>query len=191
MRTSIALGTIFLTLLIAGCKQTKAPEQNRGKGAVDMALTLKSGVFAEGATIPRKYTCDGDDVSPPLTWTGVPDGTQSIALICDDPDAPMGTWVHWVLWGIPGNVPSLPEGVAKSATVAGGIKQGLNSWPKVGYNGPCPPPGNPHRYFFKLYALDAVLDLPENTNKAALERAMKGHVLAQGQYMGTYGRQQG
>jgi Raf kinase inhibitor-like YbhB/YbcL family protein len=191
MRVPVILGLIFLTMFFAGCKGTKAPDQTRGKGAESMGITITSAVFNEGGPIPKKYTCDGDDVSPPLTWNGAPQGTKSLALICDDPDAPMGTWVHWVMWGLPAGTASLPEGVEKAATAAVGAKQGMNSWPKVGFNGPCPPPGKPHRYYFKLYALDTDLDLPANANKAALERAMKDHVLAQGQTMGTYGRQQG
>ena len=153
-----------------------------------MALTIASTAFTDGAAIPKKYTCDGQDLSPPLAWTGVPEGTKSLALICDDPDAPMGTWVHWVLWGLPPSAPALPEGAPPTGTLPGGIQQGMNSWPKVGYGGPCPPPGKPHRYFFKLYALDATLTLPDNTDKGGLERAMKGHILASAQIMGTYGR---
>lgn len=153
-----------------------------------MAFTIKSNAFENGATIPKKFTCDSTDLSPPLAWSGAPEGTKCFALICDDPDAPMGTWVHWVLWGLPPSTTSLPEGVPTDSTLASGAKQGMNSWPRVGYGGPCPPPGKPHRYFFKLYALDTTLTLPSSANKAKLEEAMKEHILAETQVMGTYGR---
>ena len=188
MRAQLFWGMVLIAGLAAGCKGTQTPKTNPEKGAANMALSITSTAFKDGAAIPKKFTCDGEDLSPALSWSGAPAGTKSFALICDDPDAPMGTWVHWVMWGIPASAPSLPEGVEKTATLPGGIKQGLNSWPKAGYNGPCPPPGKPHRYYFKLYALDSEPDLPANANKAALENTMKGHVLGQGQTMGTYGR---
>lgn len=147
-------------------------------------MKLTSAAFAEGGTIPAKYTCDGVDVSPPLAWSGVPAGTKAFALIADDPDAPAGTWVHWVLYNVPGSVAQLPEGVSGP----GGAAQGRNDFRKAGYGGPCPPPGKPHRYFFKLYALDASLALKAGAIKAEVERAMQGHALAQAQLMGTYGR---
>lgn len=153
-----------------------------------MAMTITSTAFKDGASIPKKYTCDGQDLSPPLSWVNVPQKARSLALICDDPDAPMGTWVHWVLWGMPPSTPGLPEGMPKDAELPGNMKQGLNSGSETGYNGPCPPPGKPHRYFFKLYALDAELNISGKVNKAVLEDAMKGHILSQAQVMGTYGR---
>jgi Raf kinase inhibitor-like YbhB/YbcL family protein len=153
-----------------------------------MAMTISSNAFREGEAIPRHFTCDGEDVSPPLSWIEVPKEARSLALICDDPDAPAGTWVHWVLWNLPPSTPTLPEGVPKEARLPGGIQQGKNSWPRTGYNGPCPPPGKPHRYFFKLYALDTELSLPDGGGKSAVENAMKGHILAQAQLIGTYGR---
>ncbi len=152
-----------------------------------MALELKSSAFSNEGTIPSKYTCDGTDVSPPLEWRGPPEGTKSFALIVDDPDAPMGTWVHWVIWNIPAGRTSLKENQSKSADLSDGIKQGISDFRRPGYGGPCPPSGT-HRYYFKLYALDTVLDLPHSTDKNALEQAMKGHVLAQARYMGTYSR---
>jgi Raf kinase inhibitor-like YbhB/YbcL family protein len=188
MRLSALGGIILIAFFSLSCKGTQTPKPPTEKGGEGMALTITSTVFRDGAAIPKKYTCDGQDVSPPLAWTGVPANAKSLALICDDPDAPMGTWVHWVLWGMTPSTPSLPEGVPRDPVLPGGARQGLNSGSKAGYNGPCPPPGKPHRYFFKLYALDTVLDLPERANKAALEQAMKGHVLTQGQIMGTYGR---
>jgi len=145
-------------------------------------LTVSSAAFAEGAAIGAKYTCDGADVSPPLAIGITPAGTRSLALIMDDPDAPVGTWVHWVAWNIPAQTKAIPEnGLPADAS------QGRNGWNRNGYGGPCPPSGT-HRYFFKLYALDTTLTLPPSATKADLERAMQGHVLAAGQLMGTYKR---
>jgi hypothetical protein len=136
-----------------------------------------------------KHTCDGADVSPPLAWADSPANVKTFALVMDDPDAPMGTWVHWVLWNLPATVASLPENVPKTETLKfGGALQGNNTWPRIGYSGPCPPPGKPHRYYFKLYALDASLSLKAGATKADLERAMEGHIRDQAQVMGTYGR---
>lgn len=153
-----------------------------------MALRITSLDFSEGEVIPKKFTCDAQDVSPKLEWKEPPANTQSIALIMDDPDAPAGTWVHWVLYDVPADARELPEGVAKQEQLASGARQGRNDFGKVGYGGPCPPPGKPHRYFFKLYALDARLGLKAGATKAELERAMKSHILAQAQLIGKYGR---
>jgi Raf kinase inhibitor-like YbhB/YbcL family protein len=151
-------------------------------------MQLTSTAFTEGAAIPAKHTCDARDVSPPLKWTGVPAGAKSLALIVDDPDAPAGTWVHWVLYDLPASSSELAEDVPKSQYIAGGAKQGLNDFRHLGYGGPCPPQGKPHRYFFKLYALDAELDLKPGLTKKDLESAMEKHILAQAQLMGTYQR---
>ena len=153
-----------------------------------MAFTIKCSEFENEGTIPTRFTCDGEDVSPPLEWDGAPDGTESFALICDDPDAPAGTWVHWVLFGLPGDVRRLPEGVSAAAAGIGGSRQGTNDFKRLGYGGPCPPKGAPHRYFFKLYALDAPVDLEPGATKEALLEAMEGHVLAEAQLMGKYAR---
>ena len=153
-----------------------------------MNIQITSTAFSEGQPIPRKYTGEGSDISPPLAWTNAPANTKSFTLIADDPDAPMGTWVHWVLYDLPAGTNALPEDVAKTQYIAGNAKQGLNTWPHLGYGGPCPPPGKPHRYFFKLYALDRMLDLKPGATKKDVEAAMKGHVLAEGQLMGTYQR---
>jgi Raf kinase inhibitor-like YbhB/YbcL family protein len=150
-------------------------------------MKLQSPAFQQGELIPVKYTCDGMDVSPPLTWTDTPRGTRSLALIADDPDAPRGTWVHWVAWNIPADARALPEGLPKQDSIQSGMKQGTTDFKKVGYGGPCPPSGT-HRYFFKLYALDVTLDLPASTTKAALEKAMNGHILQQAELMGKYER---
>ena len=151
-------------------------------------MKLESSAFSSAQPVPQKHTCDGSDVSPALSWSDVPQGTKSFALIADDPDAPVGTWVHWVLYDLPPNTTELPEDVAKTQFIAGNAKQGLNSWPRLGYGGPCPPPGKPHRYFFKLYALDTMLDLKPGATKKDVEAAMKGLILAEGQLMGTYQR---
>lgn len=180
---------LALTLILAAaCKKAEVPPQVAEEGVKTMALKIESDAFAHQTAIPKKFTCDGNDVSPPLKWSGVPEAAKSLALICDDPDAPMGTWTHWVLWNMPPSTPGLPEGVPPDSVLPGGIHQGKNSWPKSGYGGPCPPPGKPHRYFFKLFALDSELDLPVIANQAGLENAMRGHILAQAEMYGTYGR---
>jgi Raf kinase inhibitor-like YbhB/YbcL family protein len=152
-----------------------------------MKLAVKSSAFSEGGNIPGKYTCDGQDLSPALTWTEGPEGTKSYALIADDPDAPMGTWVHWVLYNIPASVSSLPENVPKTETLGDGSVQGINDFKRYGYGGPCPP-GGTHRYFFKVYALDTVIKSGPGLSKKNLLREMDGHILGQGETMGTYSR---
>ena len=153
-----------------------------------MPLRLSSSSFREGARLPPQYTCEGADVSPPLTWSNPPSGIQSFALIMDDPDAPMGTWVHWVLYNLPPTSRGLPEGVPHDPKLEQGGLQGVNDFGRVGYGGPCPPPGPSHRYFFKLYALDVIVSLPPRATKAQLERAMDGHLLAKTQLIGRYQR---
>lgn len=153
-----------------------------------MSIEVTSTAFEHGMTIPKPYTGDGVDQSPPLRWSEPPAGTQSIALICDDPDAPRGTWVHWVLFNLPPQARELKAGVPTTATLGNGAKQGKNDFGNIGYGGPAPPKGKAHRYFFKLYALAVALDLPPEATKAELEAAMKGHILAEGQLMGTYKR---
>lgn len=153
-----------------------------------MGFQVSSAAFSGNQMIPKKFTCDGDDVSPELSWSGAPAATKSFALIMDDPDAPVGTWVHWVLYNLPAEAKELPEGVAKQEQLPDGSLQGRNDFRKVGYGGPCPPPGKPHRYFFKLYALDGKLDLKAGASKADVERAVKGHVLGEAELIGRYGR---
>jgi len=153
------------------------------------SMNMTSSALASGQPIPQKYTCQGDDISPPLAWTDVPAGAKGLALIAEDPDAPMGTWVHWVVYDLPPTATGLPENVAPTQYITGNAKQGLNDFHRLGYGGPCPPPGKPHRYYFKLYALDRTLDLKPGATKKEVEAAMKGHVLAEGQLMGTYQRQ--
>lgn len=153
-----------------------------------MALAISTTSFPNGGDIPKKFTCDGADVSPELSWTGAPAATQAFALIADDPDAPVGTWTHWVLYDLPATTASLAEGVSKVDELGSGGRQGRNDFRKIGYGGPCPPPGKPHRYFFKLYALDAKLNLKPGATKQEVEQAMQGHSLAQAELMGKYRR---
>jgi Raf kinase inhibitor-like YbhB/YbcL family protein len=153
-----------------------------------MNIQITSTAFAEGQPIPERFAYENKDLSPALQWSGVPPAAKSLALICDDPDAPMGTWVHWVVYDLPPTATGLSEGVPKSSELVNGAKQGVNDYKKTGYGGPCPPPGRPHRYFFKLYALDTLLNLNSGATKADLLKAMDGHVLAEGQLMGTYQR---
>lgn len=152
------------------------------------AMQIKSAAFEENGLIPKKYTCDGQNVSPPLTWTKPPTGAKSVAIICDDPDAPVGTWVHWVIYGISPQATALPENVPPQKEVLRGAKQGINDFRKIGYGGPCPPKGPAHRYFFKIYSLDIELNLPAGASKKDVEKAMQGHILAEGQLIGKYGR---
>lgn len=154
-----------------------------------MTLLLNSDVFNEGGVIPLKYTCEGDDVAPPLEWDGVPENAESLVLIVDDPDAPDPaapkiTWVHWVVYNLPPDVRGLPEG-ATAEILPAGTQQGLNDWQKIGYGGPCPPIGR-HRYFFKLYALDTRLEKLDSPTKAEVEAAMHGSIIAQAELVGTY-----
>jgi Raf kinase inhibitor-like YbhB/YbcL family protein len=157
-------------------------------GGTAMAFALKSTAFAAGGEIPARHSCEGADESPALSWSGAPAGTKSFALIVDDPDAPVGTWVHWVLYDLPGDITQVPAAQSASETLANGARQGVNDFRKVGYGGPCPPPGKPHRYFFKLYALDAPTALKPRATKSDVLRAIDGHVLGQAELMGTYKR---
>ncbi len=152
-----------------------------------MAIIVTSSAFEEAAMIPSKYTCDGENVSPPLQWDGLPEATKSIALISDDPDAPMGVWVHWVVWNIPVDAGSLAENIPPDKVLSNGIKQGITDFQRHGYGGPCPPSGT-HRYYFKIYALDTELDVVNSSTKAELLGAMEGHIIAEGQLMGKYQR---
>ncbi len=152
-------------------------------------LAIRSAAFTEGAEIPARHTCEGEDLSPPLAWSGVPAGARSLALVVDDPDAPdpaapRTVWVHWVLYDLPPSAAGLPEGVARTA-LPPGTREGVNDWKRTGWGGPCPPIGR-HRYFFRLYALDAALGDLGAPGRAALDRAMRGHVLAEAAVMGTY-----
>jgi len=211
------LPLIFLSLVLAGCGMINSPVEgtedvDTGISAtctteeieegdtsisltnpaekmeeVDMSFSLTSPAFEEGQAIPAKYTCDGEDTSPVLAWNEPPAGTLSLALIMDDPDAPAGTWVHWVIYNIPADIRSLPEAVPIAESLSDGGLQGINTSRDLGYGGPCPPSGT-HRYYFKLYALDIMLDNEAGLDKNELLSLMEGHILAQCQLMGTYSR---
>lgn len=165
---------------VAGCKNQEASLSPEGE--LEMSIQITSSAFNEGDKIPRVYTCDDKNISPPLEWTGIPSDTVSLALIMDDPDAPAGTWVHWVLYNLPPNLTELEQGKS------GGGVDGKNDFNRLGYGGPCPPKGSNHRYFIKVYALDTLLDLIPGATQAQVESAMRGHILTQGQLMGKYGR---
>ena len=152
-----------------------------------MSLSITSTAFKQGERIPSKYTCDGSDISPELEWSDVPEGAQSFTIIADDPDAPVGTWIHWVLYNVPGETRTLPEAIPPDASLPDRSMQGKNSWGRPGYGGPCPP-GGTHRYFFRLYALDTVLELKSGVSENDLLKAMKGHILAEAELMGLYSR---
>ena len=153
-----------------------------------LPIVVKSPAFEDGQSIPRQYTADGADVSPPLTWSGVPEGTRSLVVLCEDPDAPRGTWTHWVLFDLAADARELAEATPRQATLAGGAAQGTNDFGKVGYGGPAPPPGKPHRYYFKVTALDTRLGLAAGAKRQEVQRAMEGHVLGEGWLMGRYAR---
>jgi len=153
-----------------------------------MAFELTSSAFKSGDLIPRRYTCAGEDLSPPLHWSVPPAGTHGYVIITDDPDAPVGTWVHWVIYNLPLDLRGLTEGIPSKDRLPDGALQGLNDFKRVGYGGPCPPPGKPHRYYFTLYALDATLNLKPRATKTQVLDACKGHVLAEAQLMGQFGR---
>jgi Raf kinase inhibitor-like YbhB/YbcL family protein len=206
------LATLLLSLaaamLLSSCQASNADDESKRTprpGGMDgraarttagesevKAMKLTSPAFENERDIPRKHTCDGEDLSPELAWAQVPDGTQGFALIMDDPDAPPGTWVHWVAYGIPADQRGFPEGLPKSEKLDSGVIQGkcwgVDSFSRTGYHGPCPPPGAPHRYYFRLYALDENLSLPTGATKSQVLAAMKGHVLAEAELMGRYGR---
>ena len=149
-------------------------------------INLASTAFEHGGRIPYLYTCEGDDISPPLQWSGAPASTRSYALVCEDPDAPRGTWIHWVLYNISGDAVELTKAVPTLPELPSGTRHGRNTAGDMAYAGPCPPPGKPHRYFFRLYALDILLNLPPGATRAELEQAMNQHIVAQGTLMGTY-----
>jgi Raf kinase inhibitor-like YbhB/YbcL family protein len=161
---------------------TEAPEME-----ASMPFELTSPAFTAGGTIPEEYSCKGQDISPELNWGDPPSGTQSLALIMDDPDAPAGTWVHWVLFNIPVESHGLPQNISPDAALEDSSLSGSNSWRNFGYGGPCPPSGT-HRYFFKLYALDTLLGLETGATKAKLEDAMDGHILAETELMGVFSK---
>ncbi len=171
----------------ATARVTETVEEHTREVDIMEKFSVSSGAFAQGGTIPVEYTCDGSDVSPPLVFSGIPESAGSIALVMDDPDAPGKTWVHWVIFNIPVNTKQLAEGIPGKGTLNDGSMQGMTDFGRVGYGGPCPPSGT-HRYYFKVYALDTVLDLQPGASKQQLEKVMEGHVLAKAELMGRYGR---
>jgi hypothetical protein len=189
MGRSIVISSLSLLFLLACTNQqqpiAQAPVNKSQEMKTDLKLT--STAFKEGESIPRQYTCDGVNISPPLEWNGGPKTAKTIAIIADDPDAPAGTWVHWVLYNLPADNIGVVENVPATENLKAGGFQGTNDFGKIGYGGPCPPSGT-HRYFFKIYVLDSELALKAGATKDELLKAMEGHVLAQSQLMGTYKR---
>ncbi len=175
----------LLGLLLVSCRSSNTNTLQLSESVKTMEIT--SSAFSHKQQIPSKYTCDGDDISPPLSWNEPPAGTQSFALICDDPDAPVGTFVHWVWFNIPADTREISESISNEANPSVGGVQGKNNFGKLGYGGPCPPGGN-HRYFFKLYALDTQLSLEAGANKTQVLEAMEGHILANAEIIGMYQR---
>ena len=186
MLKRIVVAAIASVLFLCSCENGKQADSG-AVGGQKMEIKVTSSGFEAGGMIPSKYTCDGTDVSPPLKWESVPEGTKSIALISDDPDAPMGTWVHWVLFNLPADAGELAENIGPDKTLPNGARQGRNDFNRIGYGGPCPP-GGTHRYFFKIYALDAPVDLLAGATEPQLLRAMEGHILGRGELMGKYKR---
>ena len=191
-KTSHSARILFFILVLAGCQSggqaTTAQNSSDASRGSTMPFSLRSPSFSSGGAIPMKFTCEGSGISPALQWGEPPARTEGFTLIADDPDAPAGTWTHWVAYDLPATLRQLPEAVPKQAAAPGGGAQGINDFGKTGYGGPCPPPGKPHRYFFRLYALDIKLDLKPGATRQQLERAMEGHILGQAELMGTYKR---
>lgn len=192
----ITIAALFLSILACSCARqpqsvsnqsnTRASSQDQKHDQKKTAIKVTSTAFTEGEALPRQYTCDGVNISPPLEWTPTP-GAKTLAIVCDDPDAPAGPWTHWLVYNLPGPTMGLIENMPAQEKVGGGGMQGTNGFGKIGYGGPCPPSGT-HRYFFKLYALDAELPLQPGAAKDQLMKAMEGHVLALGQLMGRYAK---
>jgi Raf kinase inhibitor-like YbhB/YbcL family protein len=187
MKLRVASIALMMMFAAACAKQPAATTPNSPGTQTTQATTMKlaSSAFTEGQAIPRQYTCDGINISPPLEWTGIPKSAKTLAIVADDPDAPAGTWAHWVIYNLPADTMGMIENVPAMEEIKGGGLQGKNDFEKIGYGGPCPPSGT-HRYFFKIYALDSELPLKAGATKADVEKAMSGHVLAQAQLMGTF-----
>lgn len=180
------VGLAAILLALSGGRPTASFAARAATRPADLSISTPS--FPNGGGIAKKFTCSGADVSPQFSWTEPPAGTKTFALLVDDPDAPAGNWNHWAIWNLPASARSLPEGAGKSARLPDRSQQGMNDFRKVGYNGPCPPANKTHHYHFKLYALDTRLNLKADAGKPELEAAMKGHILAQAEWMGTFHR---
>jgi Raf kinase inhibitor-like YbhB/YbcL family protein len=180
--------SLFLFATLSSCVLISAASVFSAESKTAQKFALISSAFQAGADIPRKYSCEAEDVSPPLRWENAPAGTKAFTLIADDPDAPGGTWVHWVIYDLPPETKELTEAMAKTETLANGAKQGVNDFRKIGYSGPCPPPGSAHRYFFKVYALEAPTHLKPRATKREVLEAIKGHMLGEGELLGRYKR---
>ena len=185
-KMKIALAAIML-FVTAACPGTSLRAENITDGRSRIMITLFSPAFKDGGKIPAKYTCKGENVSPQLSWPPPPQGTKSFAIVCNDPDAPSGNWLHWIIFNIPAASRGLEEGVPKASSLDDGSMQGMNDSKGLGYDGPCPPSGT-HRYFFSIYALDSMLELEAGASLNQLNGAMKGHILAEGSLMGTFSR---
>jgi Raf kinase inhibitor-like YbhB/YbcL family protein len=186
MRATQRMGFVALVGLCAGlcaCGGDRTREATMAGGTSENSIRVETTAFGDGDDIPVKYTADGENVSPPLSWSKGPAGTKTYALVVDDPDAPAGTWVHWIAWNLPST--ELDEGAGAPGALTAGGRHGRNSWGDLGWGGPQPPSGT-HRYFFRVYALDSQLDLGDNTDRRALDNAMRGHQLARGELMGRY-----
>jgi Raf kinase inhibitor-like YbhB/YbcL family protein len=182
---TLTISIIFVVCVVfdGNCESKKNPGPSSGS-----SLALSSPVFAAGAAIPKDYTCAGSNHSPALKWDNIPENTQSFAIIVDDPDAPLDTFTHWIIFNLPVNQTSLSEKASPNGVLPAGALEGLNDFGKKGYGGPCPPPGNPHRYFFKIYALDSMLKLQSGATKGVLLQSMKNHILAEAQIIGMFGK---
>ena len=191
-KTVVGKALVILTVLLVvgiGCKKSQELAQPANAIPAEVpSIMVMSPAFAKGDTIPVKYTCDGEDISPWIKWDNPPEGTLVFALVCDDPDAPSGDFVHWVIYDIPASSRGLEEGIPATPDMENGSKQGRNGFGNIGYGGPCPPPGDAHRYLFRLYALDALTGLSSGATKEEVTTAIEGHIIARGGYMGRYQR---
>jgi Raf kinase inhibitor-like YbhB/YbcL family protein len=183
-----AIGAVAAGIFLYSTPKSSALDSAGLRKGGAMGFALESPQFKADSDIPRRLTCDGEDISPVLRWDGAPAGTRSFCLVTEDPDAPVGTFIHWVLYDLPESARDLPENLPKKKELPNGARQGRNDFGNIGYGGPCPPRGPAHRYYFRLYALDTKLDLPAGASRGELDRAMKGHILAQAELMGRYKR---
>ncbi|MGO8737044.1 MAG: YbhB/YbcL family Raf kinase inhibitor-like protein [Terriglobia bacterium] len=184
LHRSLTLLPLLITVVLA----LVVPAEVRGQEASSSKMKLTTTSFTPGGFIPKRFTCEAADVSPALTWTDPPPGTRSFAIIEDDPDAPSGTFVHWVVYDLPAAYRKLPEALSGNDQMSGGGRQGTNDFSRTGYSGPCPPPGKPHRYFIRLYAVGVILNLPPAATRKELDEAMQSHILARGELMGRFAR---